>query len=117
MLTHSEGRIVNISSIIASTGVNGLSVYAASKAGLEGFMRSLSRELGRSKITVNCVSPGFIDTDFIGDLSPEQKKNYLGMVPLKRFGLPEDVAHSVLFLASAESAYITGTTLEVTGGL
>ena len=69
------------------------------------------------KITVNCVSPGFIDTDFIGDLSKEQKQAYLDMVPLRRFGSPEDVAHPVLFLVSTEAAYITGSTIEVTGGL
>ena len=97
--------------------VAGQSNYAASKAGQVALVQSLSKEVASRKITVNCVSPGFIDTDFIGDLPEEQKKAYLGMVPLKRFGMPEEVAHPVLFLASAESAYITGSTLEVTGGL
>ena len=117
MMRKKYGRIIIITSPIGRFGFAGQSNYAASKAGQAAFMQSLSKEVASRKITVNCVSPGFIDTNFIGDLSEEQKKTYLDMVPLRRFGLPEDVAHSVLFLASAESAYITGTTLEVTGGL
>ena len=117
MMRKKYGRVIIITSPIGRFGFAGQSNYAASKAGQVAFMQSLSKEVASRKITVNCVSPGFIDTDFIGDLSEEQKKAYLDMVPLRRFGLPEDVAHSVLFLASAESAYITGTTLEVTGGL
>jgi 3-oxoacyl-[acyl-carrier protein] reductase len=111
------GRIIVITSPIGRIGFAGQSNYAASKAGQVALVQSLSKEVASRKITVNCVSPGFIDTDFIGDLPEEQKKAYLGMVPLKRFGMPEEVAHPVLFLASAESAYITGSTLEVTGGL
>ena len=117
MMRKKYGRIIVITSPIGKFGFAGQSNYAASKAGQVAFVRSLSKEVASRKITINCVSPGFIDTDFIGDLSEEQKKAYLDMVPLRRFGLPEDVAHSVLFLASAESAYITGATLEVTGGL
>ncbi|MCH8157205.1 MAG: 3-oxoacyl-ACP reductase FabG [Nitrospinae bacterium] len=111
------GRIIVITSPIGRFGFAGQSNYAASKAGQVAFVQSLSKEVASRKITVNCVSPGFIDTDFIGDLPEEKKKAYLAMVPMKRFGLPEDVAHPVLFLASGESAYITGATLEVTGGL
>jgi len=117
MMRKKYGRVIIITSPIGRFGFAGQSNYAASKAGQVAFVQSLSKEVASRKITVNCVSPGFIDTDFIGDLSEEQKKAYLGMVPLRRFGLPEDVAHSVLFLASAESVYITGATLEVTGGL
>ena len=117
MMRKKYGRIVIITSPIGRFGFAGQSNYAASKAGQVAFMQSLSKEVASRKITANCVSPGFIETDFIGDLSEEQKKSYLDMVPLRRFGLPEDVAHSVLFLALAESAYITGATLEVTGGL
>ena len=117
MMRKKYGRIIIITSPIGRFGFAGQSNYAASKAGQVAFARSLSKEVASRQITVNCVSPGFIDTDFIGDLPEEQKKTYLDMVPLKRFGLPEDVAHSVLFLASTQSSYITGSTLEVTGGL
>ena len=79
--------------------------------------KSLCKEVAKRKITVNCVSPGFIDTELLADLSDEHKKAFLDMVPLKRFGQPEEVAHAVLFLASREAGYITGHTLEVTGGI
>lgn len=111
------GRIIVITSPIGRFGFAGQSNYAASKAGQVAFVQSLSKEVASRKITVNCVSPGFIDTDFISGLPEEQKKKYIEMVPLKRFGLPLDVAHPVLFLASAEASYITGANLEVTGGL
>ncbi len=111
------GRIILITSPIGKFGFAGQSNYAASKAGQVAFTRSLSKEVASRKITVNCVSPGFIETDFIADLSEEQRKGYIGMVPLKRFGTALEVAHSVLFLASKESSYITGTVNEVTGGL
>ena len=111
------GRIILITSPIGKFGFAGQSNYAASKAGQVAFTRSLSKEVASRKITVNCVSPGFIDTDFIADLSEEQQKGYVGMIPLKRFGTALEVAHSVLFLASKESSYITGTVNEVTGGL
>ena len=111
------GRIIVITSPIGRLGFAGQSNYAASKAGQVAFVQSLSKEVASRKITVNCVSPGFIDTDFISGLPEEQKKKYIEMVPLKRFGLPLDVAHPVLFLASAEASYITGANLEVTGGL
>jgi len=111
------GRIILITSPIGKFGFAGQSNYAASKAGQVAFTRSLSKEVASRKITVNCVSPGFIDTDFIGDLSEEQRKAYVSQVPLKRFGSAEEVAHSVLFLAARESSYITGAVNEVTGGL
>lgn len=111
------GRIILITSPIGKFGFAGQSNYAASKAGQVAFTRSLSKEVASRKITVNCVSPGFIETDFIADLSEEQRKGYVGLIPLKRFGTTEEVAHSVLFLASKEASYITGTVNEVTGGL
>ena len=111
------GRIIVITSPIGRFGFAGQSNYAASKAGQVAFVQSLSKEVASRKITVNSVSPGFIDTDFISGLPEEQKKKYIEMVPLKLFGLPLDVAHPVLFLASAEASYITGANLEVTGGL
>ena len=117
MMRKKYGRIIIITSPIGKFGFLGQSNYAASKAGQVAFMKSLSKEVASRKITVNCVSPGFIDTDFIGDLSKEKKQAYLDMVPLRRFGSPEDVANSVLFVASTEAAYITGSTVEVTGGL
>jgi 3-oxoacyl-[acyl-carrier protein] reductase len=115
MLTKGEGRIVNISSIIASTGFNGLSVYAATKAGLEGFTRSLSRELGRAKITVNCVAPGYMETDMTMALQGEKLNSIKRRAPL---GLPrpEDVAGSVAFLLSSEAAMMTGSIVTVDGG-
>ena len=91
--------------------------YAASKAGQVAFAASLSKETARRKITVNCVSPGFIGTDLIADLPEERVEMYLNLVPMRRFGEVDEVAHSVLFLASKEASYITGTVLEVTGGL
>ncbi len=117
MMRHRYGRIILITSPIGKFGFAGQSNYAASKAGQVAFTRSLSKEVASRKITVNCVSPGFIETDFIADLSEEQRKGYIGMVPLKRFGTAQEIAHSVLFLASKESSYITGTVNEVTGGL
>jgi len=111
------GRIIVITSPIGRFGFAGQSNYAASKAGQVAFVQSLSKEVASRKITDNCVSPGFIDTDFISGLPEEQKKKYIEMIPLKRFGSPLDVAHPVLFLASAETSYITGANLEVTGGL
>ncbi len=111
------GRIIHIVSPSASLGFEGQANYAASKAGQIAMVKVLSKEVARRKITVNCVSPGFIDTDLLADISDEQKKAFVEQVPLKRFGTGEDVAHAVLFLASKEAGYITGATLEVTGGL
>jgi len=111
------GRIITITSPIGRFGFAGQANYAASKAGQVALTRSLSKEIGKRGITANCVSPGFIDTDFIADLPEKQRDAYLGMVPAKRFGKPEEVARAVLFLAARESAYINGAVLEVTGGL
>ncbi|HNZ65463.1 MAG TPA: 3-oxoacyl-ACP reductase FabG [Smithella sp.] len=111
------GRIINISSLGGDIGFQGQANYAASKAGQLALTKSLSKEVAKKGITVNCVSPGFIDTELIGDLPEEQRKEYLKMIPLKRFGKVQEVAHAVLFLASREASYITGTTITVAGGL
>lgn len=117
MMQSRYGRIINITSPSGKMGFEGQSNYAATKAGIVAFTKSLSKEVAKRKITVNCVSPGFIDTEFIGDLPAEQLKTYKSMVPMRRFGTTEEVAHCVLFLAARESAYITGATIAVTGGL
>lgn len=111
------GRIVNLTSPSGQLGFEGQSNYAASKAGMVALSKSLSKEVARRNITVNCVSPGFIDTDFIRDLPEDQAKKYKQMVPLRRFGKAQEVADAILFLASREAGYITGTVLEITGGL
>lgn len=111
------GRIISITSPIGRIGFPGQTNYAASKAGQVALTLSLAKEVASRGITVNCVSPGFIETDFIADLPEEQKKLYLNQVPLKRFGTASEVAHCVLFLASRQSSYITGSVLEITGGL
>lgn len=111
------GRIISITSPSGEMGFEGQGNYAASKAGQVAFSRSLSKEVAKRKITVNCVSPGFIGTDLIADLPPEQAAAYKNTVPMKRFGTPAEVADAVLFLASEKAAYITGETLHVTGGL
>tara|TARA_B100000686_G_C16755192_1_gene954996 strand:- start:166 stop:906 length:741 start_codon:yes stop_codon:yes gene_type:complete len=116
MMQQRYGRIVTVTSPIGHFGFAGQANYAASKAGQVAFTKSLSKEVARRGITVNCVSPGFIDTEFISDLPDEQKKAYLGQVPMKRFGTPEEVARTILFLSSRDSSYINGATLEITGG-
>ncbi len=117
MLKQKYGRIINISSPVAHLGFAGQTNYGASKAGQVGLTRSLSKEIAKKKITVNCVAPGFIDTELIADLSPEQIKAYKKSVPMRRFGKVEEVAAAVLFLASKEASYISGSVLEVSGGL
>ena len=117
MMQARYGRIVSITSPSGRVGFAGQASYAATKAGMVAFTRSLSKEVAKRKITVNCVSPGFIDTDFIAELPPEQLKEYRASVPMQRFGSPGEVADCVLFVASAEASYVTGATLEVTGGL
>lgn len=117
MMKQKYGRIINITSPMAHLGFAGQANYAASKAGQIGMMRSLAKETAKRKITVNCVSPGFIDTELLDGLSPEQLKAYKDMIPMKRFGKPSEVAAAVLFLASSASSYITGSLLEVTGGI
>jgi 3-oxoacyl-[acyl-carrier protein] reductase len=111
------GRIINITSPSGKFGFEGQSNYAAAKAGVVALTKSLSKETARRGITVNCVSPGFIETDLIQDLPEDLRKSYVAQVPLRRFGKPEEVAACVLFLASREASYVTGSTLEVTGGL
>ncbi len=111
------GRIVNLTSPSGKMGFEGQANYAASKAGMVALTKSLSKEVAKRSITVNCVSPGFIETDLIADLPDDQVKSYRQSVPVKRFGKPEEVANAILFLAARESAYITGSVLEITGGL
>jgi 3-oxoacyl-[acyl-carrier protein] reductase len=111
------GRIVNITSVMERYAFEGQANYAASKAGLTALTKSLSKELVSRGITVNCVSPGFIDTELIRDLPDKLRESYLTRIPAKRFGSSEEVAACVLFLASKEAAYVTGSTLEVSGGL
>lgn len=111
------GRIINISSVIGSMGNPGQSNYAASKAGMEGFSKSLAREVGSRNITVNCVAPGFISTDMTEALGEEQRAKLVELVPLKRLGQVADIAAAVGFLAGPGAAYITGTTLHVNGGM
>jgi len=117
LMVNRFGRIINISSLGGELGFQGQANYAASKAGQIAMTKSLSREVAKKGITVNCVSPGFIDTELIGDLPEEQRKEYLKMIPLKRFGRVQEVAHAVLFLATKEASYITGTAITVAGGL
>ncbi|XOF34960.1 MAG: 3-oxoacyl-ACP reductase FabG [Candidatus Electrothrix sp. YB6] len=117
MMKQKYGRIIFITSPMGHLGFAGQANYAASKAGQVGLIKSLSKEVAKRKITVNCVSPGFISTDFLDDLSGDQVKAYKKMVPARRFGTPEEVADAVLFLAGKKAAYITGSVLEVTGGL
>jgi 3-oxoacyl-[acyl-carrier protein] reductase len=111
------GRIINITSVVGSIGNAGQVNYAAAKAGIAGFSKSLARELGSRNITVNCVAPGFIDTDMTRELPEEAKTALLAHVPLARFGQPQEVAAAVVFLASEGAAYVTGSTLHVNGGM
>ena len=111
------GRIVVITSPMGRFGWEGQSNYAASKAGQVGLVRTLAKEVGTRGITVNCVSPGFITTEFIDDLPEKLRDAYLSQIPMKRFGNAEEVAACVLFLASREASYVNGAVLEVTGGL
>ena len=111
------GRIINITSVVGSSGNAGQANYAAAKAGVAGMSRALARELGSRFITVNCVAPGFIDTDMTRALSPDQVAVLQQQIPLGRFGDPNDVASAVRFLASREAGYITGVTLHVNGGM
>ena len=111
------GRIINISSVVAEMGNPGQANYAAAKAGIEAFSRSLARELASRNVTVNCVAPGFIDTDMTRALNQAARDKLLEQVPLGRWGTPEDVGQAVCFLAAAEADYITGVTLKVNGGL
>jgi 3-oxoacyl-[acyl-carrier protein] reductase len=111
------GRIINISSVVGSSGNAGQANYAAAKAGLQGFSRALALEIGSRNITVNCVAPGFIDTDMTRELGAEQTRALLSRIPLGRYGQPEEIAAVVGFLASMEAGYITGETIHANGGM
>lgn len=117
MLKQKNGAIINISSIIGTTGNAGQANYAAAKAGLEGFSRSLAQEIASRNIRVNCIAPGFIQTDMTEVLPEEQKQAILAGIPSKRFGQPEEIAATVAFLASESASYITGQTIHVNGGM
>jgi 3-oxoacyl-[acyl-carrier protein] reductase len=117
MMKERWGRIINISSIVGETGNPGQANYVASKAGLIGLTKSLAQEIASRNITVNAIAPGFIETDMTAVLPEELKNNILSHIPLKRFGKPEEIAAAVKFLASDEAGYITGTVLNVNGGM
>jgi 3-oxoacyl-[acyl-carrier protein] reductase len=117
MLKARGGRIINITSVIGVTGNAGQTNYAAAKAGMIGFSKALAREVGSRSITVNCVAPGFIDTDMTRALDANQRGTLIAQIPLGRLGAVEDVAGAVAFLASPAAAYITGATLHVNGGM
>jgi 3-oxoacyl-[acyl-carrier protein] reductase len=117
MMKAKTGRIINIGSVIGTMGNPGQSNYAAAKAGMIGFSKSLAREVGSRGITVNVVAPGYIQTDMTDELDEKQKESLMEQVPLKRLGTTQDIANAVLFLASDSGAYITGETLHVNGGM
>jgi len=117
MMKARKGRIINISSVVGLTGNPGQTNYSATKAGMLGFTKSLAREIGSRNITVNCVAPGFIDTDMTKELAEEQRQALIGQIPLNRLGDPADIAAVVTFLASPAAAYITGETINVNGGM
>ena len=117
MMKAKRGRVINISSVVGSSGNAGQANYAAAKAGLEGMTRALARELGSRSITVNCVAPGFVDTDMTRALTQQQTQLLLGQIALGRLGQTAEIAAAVVFLASSAGAYITGATLHVNGGM
>lgn len=117
MLKKRWGRIINITSASASIGNRGQSNYAAAKSGVEAFSKSLSKEVGSRGITVNCLAPGYIDTDMTNSITLEQKKEINKLIPLNRFGKPEEIAKMVSFLVSEDGSYITGQTIHINGGL
>ncbi len=117
MMKQRYGRIVNVTSVVGASGNPGQANYAAAKAGVAGMSRALARELGSRNITVNCVAPGFVQTDMTAGLSAVQQSALLGQIPLGRLGQPEEIAHAVAFLASPQAAYITGQELHVNGGM
>ena len=117
MMKVKSGRIINISSVVGFTGNAGQANYAAAKAGMIGFAKSMAKEVGSRNITINTVAPGFIDTDMTRELNNDIKNALLGSIPLNRLGEAEEIAHAVAFLASAGAGYITGETLHVNGGM
>lgn len=117
MMKARQGRIINITSVVGAAGNAGQANYAAAKAGVAGMTRALARELGARNVTVNCVAPGFIDTDMTRALNDGQRDGLMGQIALGRFGKPEEIAAAVAFLASPVAAYITGVTLHVNGGM
>lgn len=117
MMKLRRGRIINVTSVVGSMGNPGQINYAAAKAGVAGMARSLAREIGSRGITVNCVAPGFVDTDMTKALPDAQRAQLTEQIPLGRLGQPDDIAHAVLFLASPGAGYITGATLHVNGGM
>jgi 3-oxoacyl-[acyl-carrier protein] reductase len=117
MMKQRYGRIINITSVVGASGNPGQANYAAAKAGVAGMTRALARELGSRNITVNCVAPGFIETDMTSALPEEQQKALLNQIPLGHLGKPADVAHAVAFLAGKHASYVTGQELHVNGGM
>jgi 3-oxoacyl-[acyl-carrier protein] reductase len=117
MMKQRYGRLINVTSVVGALGNAGQANYAAAKAGVAGLTRSLARELGSRNITVNCIAPGFIDTDMTQGLPEAAKTALLAQIPLGRLGQAEEIAHAVVFLASPQAAYITGTELHVNGGM
>jgi len=117
MMKQRYGRIVSITSVVGASGNPGQANYAAAKAGVAGMTRALARELGSRNITVNCIAPGFIETDMTAALADEQQKALLGQIPLGHLGKPADIAHAVAYLASPQAAYVTGQELHVNGGM
>ena len=117
MMKQRYGRIINITSVVGSSGNAGQSNYAAAKAGVAGMTRALARELGSRNITVNCIAPGFIQTDMTAGLTQEQQTALLGQIPLGHLGKPQDVASAVAFVASPQAGYITGQEIHVNGGM
>ena len=117
MMKQRYGRIISITSVVGSMGNPGQANYAAAKAGVAGMTRALARELGSRNITVNCVAPGFIETDMTAHLPDEQQKALLGQIPLGHLGKPADIAHAVAYLASPQASYVTGQELHVNGGM
>jgi 3-oxoacyl-[acyl-carrier protein] reductase len=117
MMKQRYGRIISITSVVGASGNPGQANYAAAKAGVAGMTRALARELGSRGITVNCVAPGFIETDMTAGLPEEQQKALLGQIPLGHLGKPADIAHAVAFLASPQAGYVTGQEIHVNGGM
>jgi 3-oxoacyl-[acyl-carrier protein] reductase len=117
MMKQRYGRIISITSVVGASGNPGQANYAAAKAGVAGMTRALARELGSRNITVNCVAPGFIETDMTAALGEEQHKALLGQIPLGHLGKPSDIAHAVAYLASPQASYVTGQELHVNGGM